>query len=241
MLSGLAFAESLPAKITLATTEWCPYTCEHSSKGPGFVAEYISEILKKHKIELVVRSLPWSRAIEMAKAGTVDGILTGAASEMEGLKPTTTPTGTYNVCFYTSPKSKWTYKDASSLKDGRFGIISGYSYGEPMDAFIANKENSSRLIVKHAKDGLLTLLEMVKAQRFDATLDDRNVVEIAARERGIKMSELRSAGCLGDIPYFMAFSPQRGWADQVIKVLNDELGRSENKASYQKLLARYTK
>jgi polar amino acid transport system substrate-binding protein len=239
LASSRVFAESMPQSITLATTDWCPYACEHSSIGPGFVAEYLTDIFKSKNMVLNVRSLPWSRAITMAQLGEVDGLLTAAASEMQGLLPTTVPIGNYKVCFYTNKESDWIFKNTASLKGRKFGIIADYSYGEPMDSFIRDAANKDSLIAKHGSSDLGILFEMLAAHRTDATLDDVNVIKSIAKSGRIQLSSFREAGCMAPSPFFVALNPNKKWGKQVVKMLNAELASSANKAKYQKIAAKY--
>lgn len=231
----------MPSEITLGTTDWCPYACDKAPQGNGFIVEFMQDVLKKRGITLKVISYPWARAIEFAKAGKIDGILTAAASEMEGLLPTTTPTGTYDVCFFTQKKNPWKYSDISSLKAIRLGVVADYSYGEPVDSFIKDKANAEKITIKHSASGLVDLLGMVAAGRFDATLDDRNVVANVAAANHIDMTEMKNAGCLGVTPFFSAFNPKLPWGKDVIKFLNNELKKPDIQILYKKYLKKYTK
>lgn len=235
--AGTVFG-GLPSKVTLATTNWCPYACDQSAQGPGFIVEFMTALLRKRGVALEVKSYPWSRAIELAKAGKVDGLLTAAADEMDSLVPTTSATGTYNVCFFAAPKKEWQFSGVPSLKGVRLGIIADYSYGEPVDSYIKTKPD--HLVVKHASDGLASLLEMLKAGRIDTTLDDENVVANVAAEHHLAMTQFRNAGCLGSTPFYTAFSPKLPWVKEMIAALDADLKKPETASLYKKYLNKYT-
>lgn len=95
--------------INLATTPWCPYTCGSSGEDYGVVGHYIQEIFKQIDVELQIKSYPWSRAIELANAGEVDGLLTATHSEAPNLIFSANPIANYHICFFTLPANPWRY------------------------------------------------------------------------------------------------------------------------------------
>ena len=75
LVSLSSFAQN-SKKLTLATTPWCPYTCDNSTDEFGLVGRQINTLLKGLGIELNIVSYPWSRAVRAAQLGNVDGLLT---------------------------------------------------------------------------------------------------------------------------------------------------------------------
>ena len=66
-----AFAKE---KIILAADMWCPYNCEPDSKNPGFLIEMAKIIFEEHDIEIEYRLMPWSKALDAVKNGSIHAI-----------------------------------------------------------------------------------------------------------------------------------------------------------------------
>ena len=89
----------LPESINLASTSWCPYVCDDHNQ-PGFIVEYMTELLSLSGIRLKVDIYPWSRSIILARNGEYDGLLTAVESETPDFYLTESPSGKYQDCLY---------------------------------------------------------------------------------------------------------------------------------------------
>lgn len=159
-------------EIVLGATDWCPYTCSTLENG-GVVNEYISTIAGLGGFSTKVKFLPWSRAVKMSQAGTIDGILTGVNSEAPKLVFTSVPTMHYRSCvFSTKEQEKLSVKD---LKDKTLAFISSYSYGEKLDNLLKSKEDK-KLELKGTKLHS-RLYRVVSSGRADFFLADENVAK----------------------------------------------------------------
>jgi len=95
---------TLPKQINLAATDWCPYACEHpADQKPGIVHEYLTQLFAAQGITLNIQFFPWSRAIEEANKGRVDGLLTAVYAEAPDLiLPTRLP---WHMACASSPRN----------------------------------------------------------------------------------------------------------------------------------------
>ncbi len=73
LLFSMSFLDKLSAEeLPLATAEWPPYTSS-SMEGNGFVAEFVSVVVKEMGMTPVFKFYPWSRTQEIVESGVVFG------------------------------------------------------------------------------------------------------------------------------------------------------------------------
>lgn len=103
-------------QLTLATSRWCPYTCDNNAGEFGVIGRYLTLVFGQLNVELTIVSYPWSPAIKLAENGQVDGLLTAIPTEAPFLIFTNSAISTYRMCFFTKPENPWRYKDSVELK-----------------------------------------------------------------------------------------------------------------------------
>ena len=232
-----AGAETPPPVLHLASTDWCPYTCESHPAGKGIVADYIRQLLEPYGVELTISFYPWSRAVAQATTGEVDGLLTAVPEEAPGLLFTKTATTSYQMCFYARPGEQWQFTDAASLSAIKLGVSQGYSYGEPVDHHIALAQGKGSVTAIRGENSVARLWGMLLLNRFDAFIEDQTVVALQSHEQAFDLTGLSHAGCLTERPFYLAFYPAgehasqwQVWFDNILtqpqsQVLLDEVRR----------------
>jgi polar amino acid transport system substrate-binding protein len=217
--------------IDFSGTDWCPYTCADKEK-PGFMIEYARHIFKNIGLDLSVTLLPWNRAMAETKAGKFDGLVTASALEARGLTITENITSKYQMCFYVMQNSPWRYNGVDDLESITLGAIQGYSYGEPIDEYIA-EERSGVILLRGDNNAHKQLYTMLKMGRTDVLIGDLNVMKFKIKQH------LKEAGCLKASDMYFAFGKSVD-PELIIKVDN-ELAKDENKAYLNKLIRKYKK
>lgn len=210
--------------ITLATTAWCPYTCGEASVPHGFIGKSIKELLKKHGLTLIVIQLPWSRALQLANKGKVDGLLTATFQEAPALIFTKQPIGSYQMCFYTQKNNPWQYEEQLNLGDNQLIVIQDYGYGEPLDSYIKSTDN---VMAISGTNSTLRLLNMLIKGRADIIIEDSNVIDWVAKKHQIGIEKLRKSGCLKKQLFYLALHPSSENAE-LIKQFDISLSSSLN-------------
>ncbi|MCW3174253.1 substrate-binding periplasmic protein [Shewanella subflava] len=229
----------IPSKITLATTNWPPYTSGISPDKPGIVYEYMTEILAQHGISLRIEVYPWSRAIKMASDdNNIHGLLTAVHEEAPNLLFTTTPIMNYKVNFYTAMDNNWLYQDPRSLDSmpSPLCIILGYGYGSPIDEFIHNEANKPRLHTLTGGNAQQRLVKMLEYKRVAVIIEDELVIQSDTNNT----ANIRFAGTLSNSPFYAAFNPNLSWSHEIVALLNQELAKPENLQRLQHLVSEYT-
>lgn len=224
--------------IQLAATEWCPYVCNNEKK-PGFIVEYLRELLSSYDVSLDVFVLPWSRAIFSARQGTYDGLLTAVPSEAPDFLFSSVATGSYQMCFFGSTELDFHYDNREALQGKTLGIIHNYGYGEPIDGIIEAPVKGESIYPIASSDALNQLIEMTRLGRIDLFVEDRMVVANTLIEHPHK-TQLGKFSCFEEIPFFTAISPQntnvKAWQVFLTQALSSVLARKlyrQAKSRYQ--------
>ena len=234
-LNALAHSQAIPKSITLASTDWCPYVCEHQADKPGIIYEYLTLILKEHGIELNVEFNPWHESVKRANQGLVHGLLTATTDEAPELLFTTTPTANYQVCFITKRNQNWLYKDTNSLYGITLGSIKGYGYGEDIDQYIKDyAQNPHMQIIENG--GIERLNDMLFSDKINAFLDDSLVVLWLLKDKDVKV---KLAGCLPRKPFFLAINPELPWANDFMALMDRILKENPNQKTLHSIKLKY--
>jgi len=193
--------------LTLATTHWCPYTCDFKGNANGIVGDIIKNSLLNHGISLTVQHFPWSRAINLVNSNKIDGLLTATPEEAPNLLFSDSPIGNYQMCFYTLPESNWLLKPTLNLDNNILLVIQDYGYGEPLDSYIT--ENKQTVMTISGDDSINRSIKMLSLGRVDIIIEDKIVIQWALDNKNVSDIQIREAGCLKEQPFYFALSPNK--------------------------------
>ena len=200
--SNIQAEESLSVAIA-APAYWCPYACDAAGARAGFTVDIARTALEAEGHEVVYRNLPYDRALLEAETGRIDAVMPTFKGEAPGFIFPAFAVSLTEYCFYAPEDEPWRYEGLDSLASIRFVATSGYSYGDAMDAYIADNQDE-RVTLVLGGDVSNRLRELVKRERFDALLDDRLLFE-SSRNHGGLVNE----GCLEQRHRgYLALSPQ---------------------------------
>lgn len=233
--SSLANDDDKITELTLATTHWCPYTCFESKNEFGVVGAYIDKIMSSYSIQLSVSSYPWSRAIHLANAKKVDGLLTATPSEAPELIFTNSPIASYQMCFYTLKPNRWTYKGDLNFNDNVLAVIQDYSYDQSLDTFI---ENNVEVITIFGSEATQRLIQLLLTKRADIIAVDKLVLAYVSKNQLIDVSGLKNAGCLAKNDFYLALTPSTENKNLIGK-LDRDLQLKENIDYYNELITQF--
>jgi len=114
--------------ITLATDPLPPY---HSPdiKNYGFFAEIVKEAFAEEDYELIIKFVPWNRAVEYAEKGIYDGVLGALHNEERELSFLfSNPVYPYKFILYTNKDSINSREEFDKMKNLKLGQVQGYHY-----------------------------------------------------------------------------------------------------------------
>ena len=180
---------SAAEQLDFAVDNYCPYYCksENSStndfaKKPGFVIEILESAFKDQGYSINYTFLPWERGLLEVEKGNFNGIIVSSKYNAYGLIIPDIEQGRSRGCFFAHADKKWRYTDNQSLQNIRLGLIKSYDYGEPFNSYINDKNNKTNIYFLVGNRPLHRLLDMIQGKRFDATLDDVNVISHILKE-----------------------------------------------------------
>lgn len=171
--SGIAFSAQ-KIVFTVDESPYCPYTnCDQGRA--GFIVDIVKEIYTTKNYTVIIKSLPWKRAIQEVQLGNAEGLL--------GLTKSSAPKLTYPKeavakaipAVFTLKNNSWQYQDVHSFNGVRLGLIQGYGYSEisELDEYLKSPKNQVTWLA--GENALLKIFKMIKRGRIDATIDDLEV------------------------------------------------------------------
>lgn len=224
--------------LRLGGDDWCPYLCPDSPARPGYLVEGLRRALPAAPPQ--VATLPWTRALQMARDGTIDGVVGAYREESEGLLLGHEPIGWVDMRFYTRADSDWHYRGPASLEGLRIGLVQGYSYGGQLDAWRdRHLDGTDRVQMLGGERVLERNLQKLLMGRIDVLLEDRRIVEHTLERLHLE-TEVRSAGSLPEKrPMYVALSPRLENAAARLDELDRGLRRLRESGGWTALLREY--
>lgn len=227
------------ATITIVADEWCPYNCEPGSDEPGYMIEIAQKVLGEAGHTIEYRNMPWSRAIEEARKGKFDAIVGAAEGDAPDFQFPSSSLGVSSNVFLVKKGSAWRYTDMASLDSVSLGTIRDYSYGDELDAYIAQHEKDAKRIQVASGDAALdTNVKKLAAGRVGAIVEDRNVAEYLLADLG-QQAEFESAGDLGEDALYIAFSPANPNGKEYARLLAEGVDKMRASGELATLLKKY--
>lgn len=245
LLSTLLFILFLPFysmadTITIVGDPWCPYNCT-SQEDPGFLIKLAKTIFEKNGHTIEYSLVPWKRAKLGIINGTYDGIVgmtKNETTEKLYVFPTLKMVES-QFCFYAANHSQWTYAGIPSLKNEKLGVINGYEYGAhsaPIQNYIINNIDKSRVQTVSGDQPLTQLIEMLLLDRVSVIIEDSMVIDHALIQMDYQ-SKLKKVGCLENVDkVHIAFSAKNPHSHQYAKILSDGIKELKKTGEYDRII-----
>lgn len=220
--------------ITLASTEFPPYTGERLSGG-GFLTRAIAMAFERSGYAPKTLFYPWTRALKVTQNGEVDGITAiWRTAEREQWLVFSDPIVNNDIGFYARTERGLLLRDLSNIKTQglRVGVVRGYAVPKVL------------LDLKPQFEETLddaTGLRMLAAQRMDLVLIDRAVAHhiLAEQLASLRSSVAWQNTVVESLPLHMALrrdSPRHG---QQLAAFNTGLAAIVADGSLTKLKKEY--
>ena len=234
--AGVARGETL----VIAADLWCPINCAADSPKPGIFVELARDIFAEAGIQVRYETRNWARVLQEVRRGDINAAIGAGYDDAPDFLFGETPVALSRNCFYTLQDSSWRYVGVESLPAVRIGVINDYSYGEPINGYIAGPHaQGDRVQVAAGNKALDLNLTKLRHGRLDAVLENSWVIQSRLAELGLS-GELREAGCREpDMPIFLAFSPARADSGRYVDLFEQGLRRYRADGRLQALLGRY--
>ncbi|MBF0316078.1 MAG: transporter substrate-binding domain-containing protein [Oligoflexia bacterium] len=235
LISFSAFADT----ITLRADEWCPYNCKPGSADPGFIIEAAQIIFKKAGHEVDYQNLPWARALDSARLGTIVGAVgAGVEDLVNGIIGTKVPQISSRNGFFVKKGDAWTYKNPDSLQQLKtLGVIIDYTYTEEVDNFIS--QNKQKIDAVGGLNPLETNMKKLAAGRISAIIEDVNVFNYAANKAQLS-SSFSPAGTLSkQLTIYIAFSEKHSKGKEYLAIFEKGWEELKKSGELKKIATKY--
>lgn len=224
--------------VRIAAIDWCPQLCPNS-KDRGYVYDLVQKAFEDSPYELLIETMPWSRAIKMTQDGIALALLSPAKAEAPDLLYPDIAVGAQSMCFFTRTDNTWNYMGEQSLKGLRIGIANDTSI-EELNQYV--QENRDQFQFQPYSDKyIVSSLRKLEHDRIDTFLFTKNTTLYEIDKIGWS-DRFRLAGCVTKADIFMAFSPNAKVQERVRPVMNyfqTRLKMLIEQGEYVRILAKY--
>ena len=234
----LMFMSILKAdEIVIGADNYCPINCEPNSEKPGYMIEVAEVLFEKAGHKLVYKTIPWTRALKLTRAGKINGVV--GASYRDDMVFPKNELGVITNSFFTKVNSTWKFIDISSLSKIKLGVISNYMYGEKLDKYI--KEYKGSLSVQQIGDNgaLLQNIKKLQNSRIDTLVEATPIFWYTVLQLGLQ-NQFKSVGKLelADKIY-IAFSSKNEKSKEYADILSKGIEDLRESGELKTILAKY--
>jgi polar amino acid transport system substrate-binding protein len=233
---GFAGISQAGEQVTIAADSWPPFSDEPGAK-PGSMVEIAKAVFEDAGYTVTYSLLPWKRVLADVAKGTLDGAV-GAAAE-DGLAVPSEPVVMCSSDFFVLKKSAWRYTGVASLDTVAIAFCEGYTYGEPLDSYIAKHAGTSKVQAAGGDAPLVTNIRKLMAGRVDTVLETPEVFWDTVAQMGLAKTDFVHAGiAIGLTPYYVGFTPnERG--KKLAAVYDAKMAELRKSGRLAKILERY--
>ncbi len=225
--------------ITVLSDYWFPYNGEPKSAPEGYKIDLLRWVAKQTGDSVDYRLLDWELALQRTESGSGGDCVVGAT---EGDAPrharTSQPWGRSLNTFYGHVDRMPTIADIDALRALRVGVVADYSYGDDIDALLA-EDGAQVLRVQSSRRAVPLLVMRLATKQVDVIIEDINVATVALHE--IKMDQSIKpiqVNFMEADDLFVACTPnERGRA--LIAKFDAGMARARAEGELQRILASY--
>ena len=235
-LCCLAFQASADT-VTIRADYWYPMNGNPGDANPGFMIEIAQRTLAKGGHTVNYELMPWERALHSAESGTIDCVVGAYKSDAPGLLFPAERQGEDTTGAFVKQGSTWRYTNLEALKPLRVGAISGYSYGDEIDAFIAQNPQSVQLL--SGDTALEQNIRKLLTGRIDVLLESPAVLNAKLKVIDAQ-GQVASAGLIGTPEnLYIACSPKKETSAEYVKLVSDGTRELRQSGELAKILEKY--
>ena len=192
--------------LTFASDPWPPYAGTAGAEREGYIVDVLREIYEPLGYRVRYVNHPWTRCIADVRSGRLAGLAGCDVHEAPDLVYPRETIGTTRPTFFALKDARWRYDGVKSLAAIRLGAIQDYTYERNVDVYIRQHRGTDRIVLTTGNDALPQLIQLLRADRIDALIEARPVVEAAIR--AINAEDIVIAGEAPGLRLFVPFSPR---------------------------------
>lgn len=242
LLAAVIGLHAVPAAadvIELRADHWCPFNCDPDAERPGFMVEIAREALGQFGHGVNYQTLNWTRSLDYARTGRIDGVIGTDPDEAPELVfgP---PLGTYQEAMAFRPGEMRALESPEAMEGLRLGAISEYNYntaaiGEYIEA---RSGDAIHVQLLSGENALVQNLRKLAAGRVDVVPEDHSVLRYTLANLGMQNAfEIALDDEISEL--FIAFSPERETSALYAAQLSEGLEHLRATGRLDQILARY--
>ena len=230
-----AYSES----INVAFNIWCPWMCDNLDK-PGLAIELVENAYKSEGINVEFQKTSWSIAVNEVREGKINGILAPAKGEAPDFIFSHEPVGYKQMCFYVKKLSKWSYKNAESLKDINIATVQGANYPGLMDYLNKNHTDKKLKINQISAEDVFNVgFKLLGNNEVDAFVVDSFTADFFLKTN-FYLDQYKKVSCLKAENLYFALSPKnKEKSIRLMKLFDNSLQTIKLTDNFQKLYDKY--
>lgn len=242
VISFVAIEPLFADEVVMAADPWCPFTCVAGSDHEGLLVDVARKVFEGAGHKFKYQTLNWARALEETRDGKFNAVLGSLKTDAPDFTFPNLSVANQASCFYVKKESSWTYKDVSSLESVFLGAVLDYTYGDPVDAYIARvAKNNKRLDLVSGVDATKKLFLKLLDGRNDVVIEEKSVVEyVMSNTADLKNAQVKAVGCLKESPLFVAFSPKNPNSKKYAKLFDQEFKKIKSSPQWAEILKKYS-
>lgn len=234
-LPAAVFADT----IRLRADEWFPVNGDPASARPGFAVELAKAIWQPHGHRIDYQLMAWGRSLEAARDGSIDCVIGADQEEAPDLLFPQTPLYADGVHAYVRQGDNWRFSDETSFARRTVAVISEYSYGERMDAWLADSANALQIQMAYGEAALEGNIRKLLAGRVDLLLESPMVMSAALQDLQLAQF-VADAGELDPAsPFYIACTPANPQSAEWLRQFDEGARALQDNGAWQAILDRY--
>lgn len=235
LLSPLVAADT----IRLRADAWFPVNGDPGAARPGFGIEALRAIWKEAGHDLDYRLMSWGRSLEAVRNGSADCVIGAYKEDAPDLRFPMQELGSDGVGIYVRAADEWHYSGVDSLSRRTVGVISEYSYGEELDAWLADSANATRIQMAYGADALEGNIRKLLAGRVDVLLESPMIMNTALRNLDLARFVRLSGEGKPPTPFYIACSSTNSKAPEWLRQFDEGMIRLKQSGQWRALLESY--
>lgn len=161
--------------ITIRSDSWYPYNGKPGGKPEGYMIEAARAIAKLNGHSIDYRLLDWDASIAQVTSGNVDCLVGATKDDAPKLAFPAQSWGKSNNVMFVLAENPWSFKGIASLKGQKLVVISGYAYGDTLDAHIKAAPKDSVLSIANNRNSLTLAIQQLVTKKGTVLVEDSNV------------------------------------------------------------------
>lgn len=238
VLSFFSATLSAQSVVRLCADQWMPYNGDPAEAKPGYVIELAKAVFEPQGIAVEYEVIPWEDALTSVKEGKHSGAIGANKDEAEGLTLPKESIGAVAVCLITRADSQWTYNNVASFRNGKLGVIKGYSYWPALDSYLERNADKENIVMAEGDEPLEVLMAKLQNGEIDVVAESEPILLWYLRSHELDRNAFKVVFKGTNDPIYVAFSPGAD-GERCAALLDDGIRNLRKSGELVKLLQRY--